>query len=143
VNHALGQGALPRRHGVKPHINMTTTLEGLKNEVGAPPAELELSLPISTRTLERILLRLHHVAVLLADSMVIDVGGRRGLCQRRRCGRCGCATRAAGSPAAIARSAGRVRITWIIGREAGRATCPTLCCSAITTIGWCMRVDGR
>jgi len=27
VNHALGQGALPRRHGVKPHINMTTTLE--------------------------------------------------------------------------------------------------------------------
>ena len=51
VHHAMDQGTLPRRHGVRPHINLTTTLEGLKNEVGAPPADLELSLPISTRTL--------------------------------------------------------------------------------------------
>ena len=28
-----------RRHSVRPHINLTTTLEGLKNELGAPPAE--------------------------------------------------------------------------------------------------------
>src|SRR6476660_8361260 len=28
VHHALGQGTLPRRHGVKPHINLTTTIEG-------------------------------------------------------------------------------------------------------------------
>src|SRR5258706_666483 len=74
VNHALGRGTLPRRHGVKPHINLTTTLEGLKNEVGAPPAELELSLPISTRTLERISCDCTMSRVLLADSMVIDVG---------------------------------------------------------------------
>jgi hypothetical protein len=74
VNHALGQGTLPRRHGVKPHINLTTTIEGLKNEVGAPPAELELSLPISTRTLERISCDCTMSRVLLADSMVIDVG---------------------------------------------------------------------
>jgi hypothetical protein len=74
VNHALGQGTLPRRHGVKPHINVTTTIEGLKNEVGAPPAELELSLPISTRTLERISCDCTMSRVLLADSMVIDVG---------------------------------------------------------------------
>src|SRR3977135_947410 len=39
LNHALGQGTLPRRHGVKPHINLTTTIEGLKKELGAPPAE--------------------------------------------------------------------------------------------------------
>src|SRR5882672_1144356 len=74
VHHAMGQGTLPRRHGVKPHINLTTTIEGVKNELGAPPAELELSLPISTRTLERIACDCTMSRVLLADSTVIDVG---------------------------------------------------------------------
>src|SRR3981081_3978859 len=74
VLHAMDEGRLPRRNGVRPHINVTTTLEGLKNEVGAPPADLELSLPISTRTLERIACDSTISRVLLADSMVIDVG---------------------------------------------------------------------
>jgi hypothetical protein len=74
VDHAMGEGRLPRRNGVKPHINLTTTLEGVKNEVGAPAADLELSLPISTRTLERIACDCTMSRVLLADSMVIDVG---------------------------------------------------------------------
>src|SRR5450759_191989 len=52
--HAMELGTLPRRHSVKPHINLTVTLEGLKGELGVPPADLELSLPISTRTAERI-----------------------------------------------------------------------------------------
>jgi Domain of unknown function (DUF222)/HNH endonuclease len=72
--HAMGQGTLPRRHGVKPHINLTMTLEGLKGELGVPPADLELSLPISTRTAERIACDCTMSRVLLADSMVIDVG---------------------------------------------------------------------
>ena len=74
VHHAMDEGRLPRRHGVKPHVNVTTTLEGLKNEFGAPPADLELSLPVSTRTLERIACDSTISRVLLADSMVIDVG---------------------------------------------------------------------
>jgi hypothetical protein len=74
THHAMDEGQLPRRNGVKPHVTVTTTLEGLKNEVGAPPAELELSLPISTRTLERIACDCTISRVLLADSMVIDVG---------------------------------------------------------------------
>jgi hypothetical protein len=74
VHHAMDQGTLPRRNGVKPHLNLTTTLEGLKNELGAPPADLELSLPISTRTLERLACDATMSRVLLADSMVIDVG---------------------------------------------------------------------
>jgi hypothetical protein len=74
VHHAMDQGTLPRRNGVRPHINLTTTIEGVKNEVGAPPADLELSLPISTRTLERITCDSTMSRVLLADSMVIDVG---------------------------------------------------------------------
>jgi hypothetical protein len=74
VNHAMDEGRLPRRNGVRPHVNVTATLEGLKNEFGAPPADLELSLPISTRTLERIACDCTISRVLLADSMVIDVG---------------------------------------------------------------------
>jgi hypothetical protein len=74
VNHAMDEGKLPRRNGVKPHVSVTTTLEGLKNEVGAPPADIELSLPISTRTLERLACDCTISRVLLADSMVIDVG---------------------------------------------------------------------
>jgi uncharacterized protein DUF222/HNH endonuclease len=74
IHHAMDEGKLPRRNGVKPHVTVTTTLEGLKNEIGAPPADLELSLPISTRTLERIACDCTISRVLLADSMVIDVG---------------------------------------------------------------------
>jgi hypothetical protein len=72
--HAMDQGTLPRRHSVKPHINVTMTLEGLKRELGVPPADLELSLPISTRTAERIACDCTMSRILLADSMVIDVG---------------------------------------------------------------------
>jgi hypothetical protein len=74
VHHAMDEGRLPRRNGVRPHLTVTTTLEGLKNELGAPPAELELSLPISTRTLERITCDSTISRVLLADSVVVDVG---------------------------------------------------------------------
>src|ERR1700730_6537749 len=74
VLHAMDEGKLPRRNGVRPHVTVTTTLEGLKNEVGAPAADVELSLPISTRTLERLACDCTLSRVLLADSMVIDVG---------------------------------------------------------------------
>jgi hypothetical protein len=72
--HAMDQGTLPRRHSVKPHINLTTTLEGLKGELGVPPADLDLSLPISIRTAERLACDCTISRVLLADSQVIDVG---------------------------------------------------------------------
>jgi Domain of unknown function (DUF222) len=74
AHHAMEQGTLPRRHSVKPHINLTMTLEALKGELGVPPADLELSLPVSTRTAERIACDCTMSRVLLADSMVIDVG---------------------------------------------------------------------
>ena len=35
ANHALDSGALPARKGVKPHLNVTTTLEGLQGLPGA------------------------------------------------------------------------------------------------------------
>jgi hypothetical protein len=74
AHHAMDEGSLPKRNGVKPHLSLTTTLEGLQNELGAPPADLELSLPISTRTVERFACDCTISRVLLADSMVIDVG---------------------------------------------------------------------
>src|SRR6202047_1298043 len=74
ANHAMDKGTLPQRHSVRPHVNLTTTIEGLKNELGSTPAELELSLPISNRTLERMACDCTMSRVLLADSMVIDVG---------------------------------------------------------------------
>jgi hypothetical protein len=74
AHHAMEQGTLPRRHAVKPHLNLTMTLEGLKGELGVPPAELELSLPISIRSAERLACDCTMSRVLLADSMVIDVG---------------------------------------------------------------------
>jgi Domain of unknown function (DUF222) len=72
--HAMEQGSLPRRHSVKPHINLTMTLEALKGELGVPPADLDLSLPISTRTAERLACDCTMSRVVMADSMVIDVG---------------------------------------------------------------------
>jgi len=74
AHHAMEQGTLPRRHSVKPHINLTMTLEGLKGELGVPPADLDLSLPISIRTAERLACDCTMSRVLLADSTVIDVG---------------------------------------------------------------------
>jgi Domain of unknown function (DUF222) len=72
--HAMEQGTLPRRQSVKPHINLTMTLEALKGELGVPPADLDLSLPISIKTAERIACDCTMSRVVLADSMVIDVG---------------------------------------------------------------------
>jgi hypothetical protein len=74
VHQAMNQGRLPRRHGVRPHIAVTTTLEGLKGEVGAAASQLENGLPISSKTVQRLACdgALHRV--LKADSMVIDVG---------------------------------------------------------------------
>src|ERR1700737_2720362 len=72
--HAMDQGTLPRRNGVRPHLTVTTTLEALKGEVGVPPSDLEFGLPISSKTMERIACDSTVSRVLLADSMVIDVG---------------------------------------------------------------------
>ncbi|GAC1667439.1 MAG: hypothetical protein PVS2B1_25590 [Candidatus Dormibacteraceae bacterium] len=54
VQHAMDQGTLPRRNGVRPHLTVTASLEALKGEVGVAPSDLELGLPISSRTMERI-----------------------------------------------------------------------------------------
>jgi hypothetical protein len=74
THHALDEGRLPSRGGVKPHVSLTTTVEALKGELGAPAVDVEFSLPVSSRTLERFACDCTMSRVLLADSQVIDVG---------------------------------------------------------------------
>jgi hypothetical protein len=74
AHHALDSGRLPRRRGMKPHVSVTTTLQGLKGELGSAAADVELSLPVGRRTLERIACDCTVSRVLLQDSTVIDVG---------------------------------------------------------------------
>ncbi len=78
--HALDGGLAPRRGGVRPHLQVTTTLETLMALPGAPAGELEYSLPISARTVQRLACDCTLTRVLLgADSVVIDVGRSKRL----------------------------------------------------------------
>ena len=77
---ALDEGRLPERGGVRPHVQVTTTLDTLLGRSGAPAAELEGSGPISREMLLRIagdcsIRRL----ILDEESMLIDVGRERRL----------------------------------------------------------------
>jgi hypothetical protein len=74
VYKALDEGKLPRRNGVRPHITVSTTLEGLKAELGAAASELEPGMPISSKTVQRLACDGTLCRVLKADSVVVDVG---------------------------------------------------------------------
>src|SRR5437762_6483527 len=67
LDHHMNEGLLPRRKGVRPHVSLTTTLPGLKRELGAPAAELELGMPISGTTVERLACDCTMSRVLMAD----------------------------------------------------------------------------
>jgi hypothetical protein len=76
--HALDTGAIPRRAGQRAHLQVTTSLETLLKLPGAPAADLEHSLPISARIVERISCDCTLTRVLLgADSAVMDLGRAR------------------------------------------------------------------
>ena len=69
--HALDNGLVPQRA----HLQVTTSLETLLGLDGAPAAEMEFSLPISAKAVERLACDCSITRILLdSDSMVIDVG---------------------------------------------------------------------
>jgi len=69
--HALDNGLVPQRT----HMQVTTPLETLLGLAGAPAAEMEFSLPISAKAVERLACDCSITRILLdSDSMVIDVG---------------------------------------------------------------------
>jgi hypothetical protein len=73
--HHLDNGLVPQNGSQRTHLQVTTSLETLKGLDGAPAAELEFSLPISAKAVERLACDCSITRVLLnSDSMVIDVG---------------------------------------------------------------------
>jgi len=65
---------MPRRNRVRPHINLNTTLEGLKGELGAAGSELQGGMAISSKTVQRLACDGTLCRILKADSVVVDVG---------------------------------------------------------------------
>jgi len=77
-HHSLDSGQVPQRASQRTHLQVTTTLETLLQRAGAPAADLEFSLPISARTVERMACDCKLTRILLgSDSAVIDVGRSR------------------------------------------------------------------
>jgi hypothetical protein len=73
--HHLDNGLVPQNAGQRTHLQVTTSLETLRALDGAPAAELEFSLPISAKAVERLACDCSVTRILLgSDSMVIDVG---------------------------------------------------------------------
>lgn len=71
----LDSGTLPMRDGQRPHVQVTASLETLLGLPGSPAADMEFSLPISAKQVERIACDCSITRILLgADSTVIDVG---------------------------------------------------------------------
>jgi len=72
---SLDNGLVVKRGSARPHLQVTTTLETLLQHCGAPAADLEFSLPISAKAVERLACDCNVTRILLgADSAVIDVG---------------------------------------------------------------------
>ncbi len=69
--HALDNGLAPQRT----HLQITSSLETLLGQSGAPAADMEFSLPISSKAVERLACDCSVTRILLdSESMVIDVG---------------------------------------------------------------------
>jgi hypothetical protein len=75
ASRSLDNSLVPQHGSVRPHLQVTTTLETLLQHCGAPAADLEFSLPISAKAVERLACDCSVTRILLgADSAVIDVG---------------------------------------------------------------------
>ena len=75
AGHCLDTAAVPQHGSVRPHVQVTTTLETLQGLIGAPAGEMALSVPISAKTVQRIACDSSVTRVLLGtDSAVVDAG---------------------------------------------------------------------
>ena len=73
--HALDSGLVPQTASQRTHLQVTTTLETLLGLAGSPAGQLDFSLPISSKSVQRLACDCSLTRVLLdPDSMVIDVG---------------------------------------------------------------------
>ena len=73
--HALDSGSIPQQGSQRTHLQVTATLETLRGLPGAAAAEMQFTLPISAKTVERLACDCSLTRIVLgSDSMVIDVG---------------------------------------------------------------------
>jgi hypothetical protein len=73
--HALDTGLIPQQGSQRTHLMVTATLETLRGLPGAAAADMELSIPISSKTVERLACDASITRIVLgSDSTVIDVG---------------------------------------------------------------------
>jgi len=138
--HALDNGLVSQRT----HLQITTSLETLRGLSGAPAAEMEFSLPISAKAVERLACDCSITRILLdSDSMVIDVGRAKrkiptatskALTVRDR----GCVWPGCDRPATW--TSGHISCT---GSTAGRPTCPISPSFVIAITGWSTRATGK
>ncbi|MGH7746405.1 MAG: DUF222 domain-containing protein, partial [Candidatus Dormibacteria bacterium] len=76
--HVLDQGTLPQRGSMRPHLQVTATLETLRGLEGSPAGEMEFAGPVPSATVQRLACDAAVIRVLLdAESAVIDVGRAR------------------------------------------------------------------
>jgi hypothetical protein len=111
--HALDNGLVPQRA----HLQVTASLETLLGLPGAPGANMEFSLPISAKAVERIACDCAVTRIILgSDSTVIDVGrAKRTISGPQRKGLkvrdCGCTWQGCDRP--VSMTEGHHLIHWI------------------------------
>src|SRR5437764_9584304 len=143
AHHAMNQGTLPRRNGVRPHVTVHTTIEGLKRELGAAASELQNGMPVSSKTVQRLACDGALSRVLKADSVVVDVGHATQAVSPAQWRPSRHGTARAAFRNATGLSTGRVHTTSSSTVEAGRPACPTCFPSATTITAWCMKATGK
>jgi len=75
ATHSLDAGLVPQHASQRPHLQVTTSLETLRGLPGSPAADMEFSLPISTKTVQRLSCDSSITRVLFSpESVVVDVG---------------------------------------------------------------------
>ena len=141
--HALEAGTMPRRNRVRPHINVNTTIEGLKGELGAAASEMQNGMPVSSKTVQRLACDGTLSRVLKADSVVVDVGHATQAVSPAQWRPSRHGTARAAFRNATGLSTGRVHTTSSSTVEAGRPACPTCFPSATTITAWCMKATGK
>jgi hypothetical protein len=75
ATHSLDAGLLPQHASQRPHLQVTTSVETLQGLPGSPAADMEFSLPISSKTVGRLACDASITRVLFGPgSVVVDVG---------------------------------------------------------------------
>ena len=127
----------------RPSLQVTTSIETLLGLAGAAAADMEFSLPISTKIVERLACDCNVTRVLLDSESSVMSDARSVWCQDRLAVRSTPAMDRAAGRAATGRLRGPPRITWCIGSMAARPISTTSSFFATGITGWSTKAGGR